>query len=64
MTEIAASIFEKITRRAPTFTTDPATSYVSGAWPDFLGKVFAAFYIDASVVSQVKAEVKARKSEN
>lgn len=60
VTEIAASIFKQITGRPATFTSDPATSHVSGAWPDFLGKIFSAFMINASVASQVKA----RKSEN
>ncbi len=60
VTKTAAHVFEKITERSATFTTDPVTSIVSGVWPDFLGKVFAALYINASVASQVKA----RKSEN
>lgn len=55
VTETAAEIFERVSGRRPTFTTDPATSEVSGDWPRFLGRVFDALYIPASVASQVKA---------
>lgn len=55
VTEMASFVFNHVSGRRPTFTTHPATGEVSGSWPDFLGKVFAALQIDASVASQVRA---------
>lgn len=52
---IASRLFEHISGRRVTFTTDPGTGKVSGAWPDFLFAVFDALYIDASVAAQVRA---------
>lgn len=52
---LASRIFEHISGRRATFTTDPLTGKVSGAWPDFLSAVFDALYIDASVAAQVRA---------
>lgn len=54
VTEICASIFEQVSGKRPTFTTDHGTGAVSGAWPDVLQAVFKALYIDASVASQVR----------
>ena len=51
----AARLFECITGRPPTYTTDPATSERRGAWPGFLGEVFAALAINASVNEQARA---------
>ncbi|MGK0225112.1 MAG: hypothetical protein ACI9ON_004372 [Limisphaerales bacterium] len=55
VTSICAKLFEEISGRHPTFTTDPHTSLISGDWPAFLETVFEALYIDASVASQVRA---------
>ncbi len=55
VSEMAASIFADLTGKRPTFTTDPDTGSVSGAWPNFLGGVFDALSIRASVASQVRA---------
>lgn len=52
---MASRIFEQITDRRPTFTTDPATGHVSGLWPDFLAAIYDALAISASVASQVRA---------
>jgi hypothetical protein len=52
---LASLIFEHISERRATFTTDPLTGKVRGAWPDFLSAVFDALYIDASVAAQVRA---------
>lgn len=54
VTETARHIFETITQRPATFTTDPATGHVSGNWPDFLQAVFSALSVAASVASQVR----------
>lgn len=51
----AAFVFEHISGRRATFTTDPNTSAVSGEWPDFLGAVYVALRIPASVESQMRA---------
>jgi len=51
----ASLVFEHVSGRRAIFTTDPGTSEISGAWPDFLANVFKALYIDASVAAQVKA---------
>lgn len=55
VTETAGHIFEWVSGRAATFTTDPITNEVKGQWPSFLSAVFMALKIDASVESQVKA---------
>lgn len=55
VTEMAGHIYEKISGRRPTFTTDPETGAISGQWPHVLGLIFRALYIDASVASQVRA---------
>ena len=55
VTDICAQLFEEVSRKRPTFTTDTGDSTISGAWPDFLQAVFDALYIDASVASQVRA---------
>lgn len=52
---LASRIFEHISGRRATFTTDPGTGKVSGAWPDFLSSVYDALYIKASVAAQVRA---------
>lgn len=52
--EMAAHVFEHITGKRPTFTTDPQNGQVSGVWPDFLSAVFGALWIKASVASQVR----------
>ncbi|WP_397542052.1 hypothetical protein [Roseovarius salis] len=52
---LSSRLFEHISGRRATFTTDPLTGKVSGAWPDFLSAVFDALYIDASVAAQVRA---------
>lgn len=51
----ASRLFEYISGRQATFTTDPLTGKISGAWPDFLSSVFDALRIGASVPSQVRA---------
>lgn len=58
VTDMAATVFEQITGEPPTYSSDPDTSRVTGAWPEFLSKVFAALYIDASAASQVKTLAK------
>ena len=55
VTDICAQLFEDVSGKRPTFTTDTGDSTISGAWPDFLQAVFDALYIDASVASQVRA---------
>lgn len=55
VTDCAAKAFEKLAGRRPTYTTDPHNSQRSGAWPEFLDRVFKALDIDASVNSQVRA---------
>jgi hypothetical protein len=55
VTAITANVFEQVSGRRPTFTTDAGTGDVSGDWPRVLGLVFAALYIEASVPSQVRA---------
>jgi hypothetical protein len=62
VTDIVASIYEEISGRRPTFSTNPANGAVSGAWPDALQSVFAALYISASVPAQVKAHREKRPS--
>lgn len=52
---LASRLFEHISGRRATFTTDPLTGKVRGAWPDFMSAVFDALYIDASVAAQVRA---------
>lgn len=54
VTEIAASVFANVTGREPTFTTSPRTGERSGPWPDFLGAIFQAVGINASVGAQVR----------
>lgn len=51
---LASRVFEHISGRRATFTTDPGSGKVSGAWPDFLSAVFDALYINASVAAQVR----------
>ncbi|WP_135448976.1 hypothetical protein [Tabrizicola caldifontis] len=46
--------YERLTGKRPTFSTDPLTSEVTGAWPSFLAAVFEALYIEASVTAQVQ----------
>jgi len=53
----AATVFETVTGRRPTFTTDPETSVISGDWPEFLTKIFDALPLRASVEAQVRAQV-------
>lgn len=55
VTDVCAQIFEEVSGKRPTFTTDTGDSTISGAWPEFLGAVFDALKIDASVASQVRA---------
>lgn len=50
----AARLFRRITGTRPTFTSDPDTGEVRGAWPAFLSDVFAALGIEASVAAQVR----------
>lgn len=52
--ETCATIYREMTGKRPTFTTDPITGDISGAWPDFLQSAFDALAIDASVPSQVR----------
>lgn len=55
VTELSAHVFEHVTGKRPTFTTDPQSGQISGVWPDFLSAVFDALWIKASVASQVRA---------
>lgn len=55
VTAECASVYETVTGRRPTFTRDPHNSTVSGPWIDFLGAVFSACYIAASLESQASA---------
>ncbi|MEM9393354.1 MAG: hypothetical protein AAGA38_05830 [Pseudomonadota bacterium] len=62
VTEEAAGLFEHITGLRPTFTTNPETKEITGAWPSFVSAIFSALYIDASVEAQVRAlKEKSRK---
>nr|WP_309502352.1 hypothetical protein [uncultured Roseovarius sp.] len=55
ISEIAGSMYEYITGKRPTITTDPYTGKVSGVWPDFLQAVFEALHVHASVANQSRA---------
>lgn len=55
VTEVAGHVFEHVTTRRPTITTDPVTFEISGDWPKFLSAVFSALRVDASVEAQAKA---------
>lgn len=55
VSEIAGSLYQHVTGKRPTITTDPATGGVSGVWPDFLQRIFDAFDISASVANQSRA---------
>lgn len=55
ISEIAGSMFEYVTGRRPTITTDPHTGEVSGDWPQFLRAVFDALHVQASVANQSRA---------
>lgn len=63
VTAIAAGVFEHITGRRATFSTDPGTGKVIGEWPAFLSAVFAALFIRASVAAQVRAVSEKNASE-
>lgn len=54
ITQMASSIYSNVTGMRPTFTTDPFSGAVSGTWPDFLGNIFSALSIHASVASQAR----------
>lgn len=51
----AASMYQEVTGKRATFTTDPASGEISGKWPEFLEAVFSTLSIRASVASQVRA---------
>lgn len=53
--DAAGHVFSIATGNRPTCTTDPISSQVSGAWPDFLDRVFRAFEVKASIASQARA---------
>lgn len=55
VTDICAKLFEDVSGKHPTYTTDTSDSTISGVWPEFLKSVFEALYIEASVASQVRA---------
>jgi hypothetical protein len=55
VTDICAKLFEDVSGKRPTYTTDTSDSTISGVWPEFLKSVFEALYIEASVASQVRA---------
>lgn len=56
VTEGAADVFEYVTQKPATFTTDVVSSKRSGRpWPKFLDRVFSILRIDASVAAQVAA---------
>lgn len=63
VTIAAADVFEKVAVARPTFTVDPLSSKISGAWPEFLAAIFSAFGIDASVESQVRRLMEERRNE-
>lgn len=63
VTDIVASIYEEISGRRPTFSTNPANGAVSGEWPDTLRSVFSALHISASVPAQVKAHREKRSTD-
>lgn len=53
VTREAEYIFERVTGSVPKYWTEQST--VSGAWPEFLNRIFDALRIEASVRSQVSA---------
>ncbi len=52
--EVAGHVFEHVTARRPTLTVAPDGGHVSGAWPDFLARVFAILGVKASANSQAR----------
>lgn len=63
VTECTGEIFEFISGKRPTFTTDPLTGEVHGIWPNVLKDVFKALWIEASVAAQVRALSKKTRPE-
>lgn len=51
----AGLIYEHVSGRRATYTSDPQTSEVRGPWVEFLDAVFSALGIDASAKAQAKA---------
>lgn len=64
LSDIAGGVYKHITGKRPTFTTDPSTGKVSGAWPDFLKRLFDVLDIRASVAAQARAVSEKMRSEN
>ena len=54
VTDMGATVFEWATGRKPSYTSSPATSEVTGPWPEFLAAVFEALGVKASVGAQVR----------
>lgn len=61
----AAVIFEEISGSPPTYTTDVtrnASPRRVGPWPEFLARVFAAYFVKASTDAHVERIAKSRKA--
>lgn len=54
VSEIAGLVYQNITDKRPTCTTDPLSGNVSGGWPDFLQSTFEILLIKASVAAQAR----------
>jgi len=60
--DMAGHVFERVTGRRPTLTVAPDSGHVSGDWPNFLGRIFTALTIDASVPSQARVVIEKYQS--
>lgn len=58
VTDTAARIYERVTGRSPTVTTNTADYSIGGPWPLFLSDIFQALNLEASLEDRAK---KARK---
>lgn len=54
-TDATARIYERLTGQKVGFTRDPASSTITGHWPETLQAVFLALGIESSVAAQVQA---------
>lgn len=64
ISEVAGHVYQHITGKIPTLTTDPLTGSVSGVWPSFLREVFQVSYIKASVAAQARVVSEKMRTEN
>ncbi|MDU8911680.1 hypothetical protein [Aestuariicoccus sp. MJ-SS9] len=60
----ADEAFRVVTGRTPTFTTDPQSSKISGEWPEFVERVFAALGIKGSARRRARSFVQTEILQN